>query len=362
VALTGAQLARKCVLALWHTQTEQRMTYSNVKNAHIVPQTYLANWAVEEKIAVWLVPESKRLHDQRTENVGTRRRFYERTRPQTGEKINDVEDSLSRGEAAATPLLRSFAERWPLSTQEKTQLAELFAYQLLRGPRWKAEYEERTRGLIREYDRTHRVDRTAPETDEQRDELLSDSHRLVMMFSTALITTSAFASMHWTLVEFATPLVATSDHPVVLWPAAESRAPQAVEVTSAGLMECIETRLPLSPRHAVLMTWADKPDEEDAVVPGTRDAAANLNAFTVATADRQWFHRPGRIPPRASGLLMPLSTQFMSGYTPIRAATSLRRRRASEIVRAKVGRDLADREVEVVTMSRQSAELASLFL
>jgi hypothetical protein len=36
------------------------MDYPNVKNAHIVPRTYLENWAVDGKIAVWRVPEGGR--------------------------------------------------------------------------------------------------------------------------------------------------------------------------------------------------------------------------------------------------------------------------------------------------------------
>src|SRR5512133_2606698 len=236
------------------------MDYPNVKNAHIVPRTYLANWAVGGKISVWVVPQGKRLDDQPVENVGTRRRFYERERPGSGEKINDIEWSLGEGEAAATPLLRSFDETWPLSRDEKVQLAELFAYQLLRGPRWKAEYEERARRFIEEYEsRDAQMPNEAIE--KQKAMLLSDSYRFTRMFSTALTTTTVFASMHWTLVEFARPLIATSDHPVVLWPGGESRGPGVVQVTEAGIMECIEIRLPLSPNHAVLMTWADKGDD-----------------------------------------------------------------------------------------------------
>ena len=173
-----------------------------------------------------------------------------------------------------------------------------------------------------------------------------------MMFSTALTPTSVFGSMHWTLVEFARPLIATSDHPVVLWPGGEARGPGAIQVTQAGIMECIEVRLPLSPKHAVLMTWADKPDDVDTRCRGTRTHAGNFNGFTVPTADRQWFHQPGSTPPRASGKLLPLSTQLITGYTAQAAATSRRRQRTAEIVNAKIGREFADREIEVVTMSR----------
>jgi hypothetical protein len=330
------------------------MEYPNVKNAHIVPRTYLANWAVDGKIAVWLVPECERLDDQQIRNVGTRRRFYDRERLD-GTNIGDIEWSLGQGEAAATPLLRSFDEKWPPSIDEKTQLAELFAYQLLRGPRWKAEYEERTRRWIEEYDRTADAQLPPAELEKQNAALLSNTHRLTMMFSTALTATSVFASMHWTLVEFDRSLIATSDHPVVLWPGAESRAPQPVDVTQAGVMQCIEIRLPLSPTRALLMTWADNPDEDDPRVHGTRDHAANLNAFTAASADRQWFHLPGHTPPRASGRLLPLSTQLISGYTPLAAAASERRQRVATIVNKKVGRELADREIEVVTVSRPAS-------
>jgi hypothetical protein len=120
-------------------------------------------------------------------------------------------------------------------------------------------------------------------------------------------------------------------------------------------MECIEIRLPLSPWHAVLMTWSDKPDEDDPRVNGARDQAANLNAFTVATADRQWFHLPGAAPPRASGKLLPLSPQLVRGYTPLAAATSQRRQQTSAIVNEKIGRNLDDREIQVVTVSRPSS-------
>jgi hypothetical protein len=330
------------------------MEYPNVKNAHIVPRTYLANWAVDGKIGTWLVREQKRLVDQPVENVGTRYRFYARERPGTGETINDVEWSLGQGEDAATPLLRSFAERWPLTINEKVQLAELFAYQVLRGPRWKTQYEEATREFLEEWAAEHEP------ADESADEagalLLGNSYRLTRMFMTALTTTSVFASMHWTLVAFERPLIATCDEPVVAWGGSDSHPPRAFDIHRSGILECIEIRLPLSPRHAVLMTWTDKADDEEVRLAGTRDHASNFNAFTVASADRQWFHLPGRPPPRGSGRLLPLSTQIVSGYTLEAAAASARRQRASEIANRKIGRQLDDREVEIVTVNRTSLD------
>jgi hypothetical protein len=40
------------------------------------------------------------------------------------------------------------------------------------------------------------------------------------------------------------------------------------------------------------MTWSDLPDDENVRLSGTRDHAANLDAFTVASADRQWVLSP----------------------------------------------------------------------
>jgi hypothetical protein len=80
-------------------------------------------------------------------------------------------------------------------------------------------------------------------------------------------------------------------------------------------------------------------------VRGTGDHAANLNAFTVASAARQWFHRPGAFTPRASGNVRPLSLELVCDYTPVAAATSKRRERTSAHANQKIGRDLNDREM-----------------
>lgn len=275
--------------------------YPNVKNAHIVPATYLRNWAIDGKIAVWLVPEGKRIDDQPVENVGTRRRFYRRKRPD-GSDIDDIEWSLSEMEANAAPLLRSFATDWPLCGDDKLKLAVLFAFQLLRGPRWKEAYKARTLGFLDEYDAVNPTDLPPAELEEYNAELAGDSHRLLQMMSTGITATGVFASMHWTVIEFERPLIATSDHPLVLWPGVESRSPVTTEITLLGVLECVEVRLPLSPTHGLLMTWSDHPDDDHAKAKGTSDHAANFNAFTVASAERQWFHRQEGCPAAPAGI------------------------------------------------------------
>jgi Protein of unknown function (DUF4238) len=330
--------------------TPEMSKYPDVKNAHIVPRTYLKNWAIEGAIGVAQVREAKRL-EMPVEKVGTRRRFYRRQRPD-GSNIDDVEATLAEIEDRATPLLRSFDEKWPLVGDDKLTFAVLIAFQHLRTPRWKDEYERRTRGFLDEYDREHPTDLSPEELEEHNIELTGSTHRLIQMLSTATTATGVVASMHWTLIEFQRPLLATSDHPVVLWPGVASRSPQATEVTQIGVIECVEIRLPLSPTRALLMTWSDLPDDEPLRVRGTRDHAANLNAFTVASAERQWFYHPGSTPPLAKGNLRPLALELVPGYTPLAAANSRRRAQTSAIANRKIGRDLGDREITVVTMSR----------
>jgi hypothetical protein len=135
----------------------------------------------------------------------------------------------------------------PLTTDDKTKLAVLFAFQHLRGPRWKTEYESRTQGFLDKYDRENLAATLSPaELEQQNAELMSDTRRHVMMLTTGATTTEIFASMHWTLIEFRSSLLAISDHPVVLWSGAASRSPRATKITQIGILECIEIRLLMS--------------------------------------------------------------------------------------------------------------------
>jgi Protein of unknown function (DUF4238) len=327
--------------------------YPNVKNAHIVPRTYLLNFAVDEKITVHLVKEKRTLARQPIENVATRRHFYRRKRPD-GTDIDDIEWSLAQLEGIASPPLHEFDERWPLDEDDKQKLAELFAFQLLRGPRYKSEYGAMTQRFIEDYKGREDLSSVTAEEMAAFDEaLIGDSYRLQRMMVMSMTLTSIFVSTHWTLVEFGSPVLATSDHPVVIWKGGGPLKPQAVSVLGTGVLECIEYRLPLSPSRAVLMTWADKADDEDPRVLGRRDHAMNLNAFTIANADRQWFTRPGAKAPRSAGKVDPLSPTLVRGYTAEQATRSERRAQVWAHVQEKTGRDFSDREIMRVKVERR---------
>jgi hypothetical protein len=64
-------------------ETAEVTDYPNVKNAHIVPRTYLENFASDGKIGVRIDSNSTSLVLP-VEKVGTRRRFYRRERPTDG--------------------------------------------------------------------------------------------------------------------------------------------------------------------------------------------------------------------------------------------------------------------------------------
>jgi hypothetical protein len=140
--------------------------YPSVYRSHIVPKGYLREFAVNEKIVAVNregIEESKPI-----EKAGTRARHYRRDRPGSGEPIDDIEWSLSNLENVAIPALRTLKDTWPPDAEQKNKVATLFAYQLLRGPRWRAERGDHTMEFIQELRRTGRLDWTVSEFSRQR--------------------------------------------------------------------------------------------------------------------------------------------------------------------------------------------------
>jgi hypothetical protein len=323
------------------------MLYPSVYRAHIVPKGYLRSFAVNGKVAVRKGGPMARIEVKPLEKAGTRPRFYQRTRPKSGDKINDVEWSLSHIEDKAPPVLRAIDDLWPLDGGRKAVLAELFGYQLVRGPRWVEWHEHHVRERMAEYRQL--VSPTSDEFEANQRNLLSDTYRLTKMLDLGMRLASILGSMHWSLVEFATPILATSDHPVDVWPAhAASRLPQGS--ASEGVLNALEVRVPLSPAAAVLMAWLDEPDATTPRLRGARHHAGSLNAFTVANADREWFHLPETTPPVASGgLLLPLSPELIVGYGADAVERSHRRAQVSEWLDSTKGQMLTVRDKLIIT-------------
>jgi hypothetical protein len=289
---------------------------SNVKNAHIVPAFYLRAWEFEGKLTVRLDGKSLEMP---AEKVGTRSRAYRRQRP-NGDLINDVEDTLSQIEDDAAPLLATLSERWPVSKEEKSQLAVFFGFQIVRGPRWLSWADALAQAYAATQSSGDGGTATPPSTT-----------RLLAMLSGGTQMTALVGTMHWSLLEFRSSVVATSDHPMVIWRQGVRAQRPTVRPFDVDDIACSEIRVPVSPRHAILMTWCDEPDDEAPRINCARHHAAALNAFTIAQAERQWFHRPGREPPRASGSLLPLAPQLLKGLN-LNPREGLRRQAARSAV------------------------------
>lgn len=132
---------------LWYAV---RVRYPNVYRAHIVPKGYLRGFADGDKVAV-RKPGSADIDLKSVDKTGTRPRFYRRERPRDGTKIDDVEWSLSHIEDKAPRVLRSIDDLWPLTAEDKAILAELFGYQVVRGPRWMAWHDRHAVETIAKY-------------------------------------------------------------------------------------------------------------------------------------------------------------------------------------------------------------------
>jgi len=298
--------------------------YPNVYRAHIVTQGYLRRFASDNKIAV-RIGTSSVANIKSTDKAGVRPRAYRRERPHNGTLIDDVEWSLSHIENVAPPVLRSIDELWPLETEDKAILAEFFGYQLVRGPSWLAWQDERALALV------DNVGRVLPDRGRELDDLevqaVSQTQRLGTMLDSGPRVAAIFGCMHWTLIDFSRPVLVTSNEPVVGWPSQE--APRTPQPSPHGLpdsLDFLEFRVPISSARAILMTWLDVPDAQMPRVTGNRQHAANLNAFTIANADREWFHLPGLNPPFApASRLVPLSTELLPGYSSRVVALSRRR-------------------------------------
>lgn len=311
------------------------MEFPVVKHSHVVPQMYLRLFADPGGYVAVRTPGRGKTERRHVKRVGTRDKFYARERPD-GEEIYDIEWSLSTIESVAAPLLRSVADEWPLARRERGIVAEFFAIQLVRGPRWLDWHEEFTQDYLREL---REKGEDAEEVSLLGDALLTKTETFIKMIGISRKVTSIMASMQWTLVEFPQPWLVTSDHPVALWPGgARARGPEPAP-RATGLFETLEIRVPLSPNLALVMTWAD---ESDSRMKGTKQDAAGLNAFTVAEAELEWFHQPGISPPVASGSILPLSPRVVPGYGVMSVVRSARRKGIQAIIEPTMGQDSFD--------------------
>jgi hypothetical protein len=325
------------------------MDFPQVKSAHIVPRSYLMNFAVDGQLQ--LNVDGRRLpHPVSIDDAAVRNTFYRRKRPD-GTTIDDVEWSLSQMESALAPIIQDLKGNWPPTVESvKAPLAEFFAFQFVRGPRFKKWREDKLKGWMEDLRRNPEPIRlpsgllvavTQRRINEIEDQVLSETEWLTRMMVISGSLLAIFLGMTWHLVEFEEPCLAISDHPVVSWPKAGGpRTPQP-NLEDLGALNFLEVRAPISPTLALLMTWSPPPDGQELVV-GTRELAASINAFTIANADRQWMSTPGIEVPIADGLLDPVSPALVPDYGPGQADDSPVRELVGESVQKRLGATLPE--------------------
>jgi hypothetical protein len=334
------------------------MDYPEVKRAHIVPRCYLKQFAVNEQIEIHIIPTGA---DQPVsiDDAAVRKTFYRRFRPE-GTPIDDVEWTLSQLESVAAPLLSTIEHDWPLpKTGTRAQLAEFFALQAVRGPRWRAWHSEQAKQAIEETrrDPVHKMESglliplTQGMVDNFAKDLLSETRWLVQMSSSANKLVDLFGSMTWDLIKFDEPLLCLSDHPVVDWPLHAGRRVPGI-ASGHGWANILEVRVPLAPDLGLLMTWKDLPDASKAL-QGTPEEAANFNAFTIAQAEKQWMWQPDSRPIRSEGPFDPLSIQLCPGYERAYAEQSRVRAEVVKNVNQRLGKNPG--EAKIVTINYSAA-------
>jgi len=161
-----------------------------------------------------------------------------------------------------------------------------------------------------------------------------------------------FGSMRWHLIEFDHPLLTVSDHPIIGWHMKDDARLPEPNRPGDGALNFLEVRAPISPNLALLMTWQDLPDSEDPIA-GTEAIAANINAFTIANAERQWMYQPGCTPPIARGYLPPVAPALVSGYGVDEVEASEVRKTVSENIQPKLGENFGGTAEIVAVRSRE---------
>jgi Protein of unknown function (DUF4238) len=330
-----------------------------VENAHIVPRLYQKAWEGENRqVAVHETghPDCKL---KSTKLAGARGPYYRRTRPQ-GIDTDDIEASLGYVENKATPALRQVRAGEQLTVARKGALAQLFGVQMMRGPAFFAQHEEIHRSVlagVKASDlKPRHLEAVSGDLDLARRQVidvhLDATYRFVTMLTYAIKVAGILALMRWHVLRFDRPLLVYSDHPVVLWPMNVERT-LPFPRQGLGPLTMLEIRVPIAPDAAILMNWIDCSDEVG--VSMKRRAAAELNAFTIAQADREWMHQPGVEPEIADDVFAPLSRLIDPTYDRFAAERSARRAHADKFHRRASKRQWVNELDVIVDISSRLA-------
>lgn len=335
-----------------------------VDNGHIVPRMYQKAWEGDGRQVAVHAGGSVECQLMSTKLAGARGPYYRRARPQHGTQTDDIEASLAYVENKATPALRQVRTGAPLTVERKGSLAQLFGVQMMRGPAFFAQHEEVHRSVLEGLKlsdlKPRHLELVGGDLDLARrqviDAHLDPTYRLVTMLTYATKVAGILSLMRWHVLRFEGPLLAYSDHPVVLWPMNVERT-LPFPRQGLGPLTMLEIRVPIAPDTAILMNWIDRSDEAGARMK--RWAAAELNAFTVAQAEKEWMHQPGSEPEIAEDFFFPLSRSIDPTYDRSVAECSVRRAHADKFHRRAMKRKWVNELDVVVDIGPQPAPAAA---
>lgn len=320
-----------------------RESYPKVERAHIVPRMYQKAFAVSGMVAVHRAGRED-CSLMSTKRAGTRPAFYRRTRP-SGDTTDDVEASLAYIESKAAPVLHAVVRGAPPDLAAKGALAQLFAVQLLRGPAFFEQRKELLTPMIEQLTEEDVVPAALAAAGgdmsalrgQVLDAYLNSTNSLMTMLQKTGKIAGILGNMRWHVLNFGEPSLAYSDHPVVVVPSGKPMSEPA-DRQDLGPLSAVEIRVPISPSRAILMNWIARADPEGEIWLG-RDAAAELNAFTIAQAEEEWMHMPNHEPPIAQGPFEPVSRFIQAGYDEGAMSTSVRHEFAIEWIEKNQGRN-----------------------
>jgi hypothetical protein len=270
---------------------------------------YQKAWETEGRKVAVHVDGAKPCRKRSTKSVATRGPYYRRKRPE-GEHIDDMEKSLSIIEDKAAMPLRTLIDGGAIDAETKGIVAQLFAVQMFRGPAFFEQREETIRpsleALEAEHFKSEALAKLGNDVHAARqkaiDGYLDPTQSFLTMLRYSVKVASILGLMRWQILRFPGPELAYSDHPVVLWPSKLSSS-RPFQRQGLGPVETLEIRVPIAPDAAILMNWIDLDDEVG--VQMSPPAAGELNAFTVAQAERDWMHQIGQEPEVLKGIFRP---------------------------------------------------------
>jgi hypothetical protein len=218
-------------------------------------------------------------------------------------------EALERVDAGADDAIgRLLAGRFPPAGPDRARLAMFVALRLVLGRGYRAELartaealgEAITGGLGELLEALGEETPEARETpgplpDRPADVILEEGGRSVPLALDALPQLARLlAGRTWQLVRFTAPLVLTGDTPAVSWSRPDAGRPHPFSSTVSLARAADEVRVPLDPRHALILARRAPAGE---VVRDLEERHARALNRTVAEATRTWmFYHPGGDP------------------------------------------------------------------